>query len=113
MLNSNCYKEIVESILKATNTVIVSHKSPDGDSIGSSLALYHFIEKLGKKSVVCHPDAAPLYLMWVAGAHDIVLFDSQRDKAIELLAHADLIFCLDFKYQYIFHFINIRNSTIR
>jgi phosphoesterase RecJ-like protein len=60
------------------------------------LALYHFIEKLGKKSVVCHPDEAPLYLTWVAGAHDIVLFDSQRDKAIELLANADLIFCLDF-----------------
>jgi phosphoesterase RecJ-like protein len=96
MPESNQFKKIVESISIAENIVIVSHKSPDGDSIGSSLALYHFIDKLGKQSTVCHPDSAPLYLTWVAGAHDIVLFENQRDRTIELLTNADLIFCLDF-----------------
>ena len=49
------YKAIVEAIKEAKRIVITSHKSPDGDSIGSSLGLQNFIEKLGKedrKSVV-------------------------------------------------------------
>ena len=78
------YKAIVESIKKAKNIVITSHKSPDGDSIGSSLALYHFIEALGQKSIVCHPDEAALYLKWVPGAHDIVVFEKEKEKTIEL-----------------------------
>lgn len=90
------YKEIVESIKQANNIVISSHKSPDGDSIGSSLGLYHFIESLGKEAVVCHADKAPLSLTWLAGAHDIVTMEDQREKAIDLFTNADLIFCLDY-----------------
>lgn len=90
------YKEIVAAIKEAKNIVITSHKSPDGDSIGSSLALYHFIEALGKTSVVCHPDEAALYLLWVPGAHDIVLLEKQKEKTAELFHNADLIFCLDY-----------------
>jgi phosphoesterase RecJ-like protein len=90
------YKEIVFAIKEAKNIVITSHKSPDGDSIGSSLALYHFIEALGKTSVVCHPDEAALYLNWVPGAHDIVILDKEKQKTEELFKNADLIFCLDY-----------------
>lgn len=90
------YKEIVAAIKQAKNIVITSHKSPDGDSIGSSLALYHFIEALGSKSVVCHPDEAALYLLWVPGAHDIVLLEKEKEKTAELFQNADLIFCLDY-----------------
>jgi hypothetical protein len=61
----NIYKEIVEEILSAKNIVITAHRSPDGDSIGSSMGLYQFIQKLGKKAVVCHPDPAPEFLHWV------------------------------------------------
>lgn len=90
------YKEIIESIKNANNIVISSHKSPDGDSIGSSLGLYHFIESLGKKSVVCHADKASLSLTWVEGADDIVSMDEQAEKVTELFNKADLIFCLDY-----------------
>jgi phosphoesterase RecJ-like protein len=90
------YKAIVESIKKAKNIVITSHKSPDGDSIGSSLALCHFIEALGHKSIVCHPDEAALYLKWVPGAHGIIVFEKEKEKTIELFEQADLIFCLDY-----------------
>jgi len=90
------YKAIVESIKNAKNIVISSHKSPDGDSIGSSLALYYFIESLGKNAVVCHADKAPLSLTWVAGAQDIVLYEENNEKVISLFQSADLIFCLDY-----------------
>lgn len=90
------YKSIVEEIKKSENIVITSHKSPDGDSIGSSLALYHFISSLNKNSVVCHPDKAPLNLTWVQGAHDIVLLEENKEKTELLIKNADLIFCLDY-----------------
>ena len=44
----NIYQQIEAEIKAASNIVITSHKSADGDSIGSSLGLLHFIEKLGK-----------------------------------------------------------------
>ena len=89
-------RQIVKMILSSERIVITSHKSPDGDSIGSSLALYHFIESLGKDSVVCHPDAAPNHLTWINGAHDIQLFESDPKQITDLLLNADLIFCLDY-----------------
>lgn len=90
------YKAIVEAIKEAKKIVITSHKSPDGDSIGSSLGLQNFIEKLGREAVVCHADKGALSLTWVAGAHDIVTFEENPDKARELYKNADLIFCLDY-----------------
>lgn len=90
------YKAIVEAIKEANRIVITSHKSPDGDSIGSSLGLQNFIKNLGKESVVCHADKGSLSLTWIAGAHDIVTFEETPDKARELYKNADLIFCLDY-----------------
>lgn len=93
---TNTFKAIVTAIKEAKNIVITSHKSPDGDSIGSSLALYHFIGALGKSSVVCHPDKAPNFLLWVEGALDIVSYEEQQDEVIQKMHNADLIFCLDY-----------------
>lgn len=90
------YKEIIKSIKNAENIVISSHKSPDGDSIGSSLALYHFIESLDKRSLVCHADKAPLYLTWLPGSADILIYEEQQEKVKEAFVNADLIFCLDY-----------------
>ncbi len=90
------YKATIAAILEAKNILITSHKSPDGDSVGSSLALYQFIEALGKGSVVCHPDEAPLFLTWLPGAHDIVILEKEKEKASSLFNEADLIFCLDY-----------------
>ena len=45
----NIYKQIEAEIMSASNIVITAHKSADGDSVGSSLGLLYFIEKLGKR----------------------------------------------------------------
>jgi phosphoesterase RecJ-like protein len=92
----NIYKEIVEEIVSAKNIVITAHRSPDGDSIGSSMGLYQFIQKLGKKVVVCHPDPAPEFLHWVENTADIKCFDEHKIECTELLLNADLVFCLDY-----------------
>jgi phosphoesterase RecJ-like protein len=91
----NIYKQIESEILAASHIVITSHKSADGDSIGCSLGLLHFIEKLGKKAVVCHPDKAPEFLSWL-DTSPIVLMSDEPEKVNEAFEKADLIFCLDY-----------------
>jgi phosphoesterase RecJ-like protein len=76
--------------------VIVSHVSPDGDAIGSSLALYHFLLELGKEVNVLVPNNFPGFLKWMDGAKDIVVAEWRENVAKELIRAADLIFCLDF-----------------
>jgi bifunctional oligoribonuclease and PAP phosphatase NrnA len=92
----NIYQEIVREITNANHIVITAHKSPDGDSIGSSLGLYHFIRKLGKTVYVCHPDEAGEYLHWVDGWDAILTLTEQEELVKGHLEQSDLIFCLDY-----------------
>ena len=91
----NIYKEIEAEIQAAAHIVITAHKSADGDSIGSSLGLLHFIEKLGKKAVVCHPDKAPDFLYWL-DTSAIILMEENPEEVAAQMKKADLIFCLDY-----------------
>lgn len=91
----NIYKQIETEIQAASHIVITAHKSADGDSIGSSLGLLHFIEKLGKKAVVCHPDKAPDFLYWL-DTSAIILMEETPEEVAEHMQKADLIFCLDY-----------------
>jgi len=91
----NIYKQIEAEIQAASHIVITAHKSADGDSIGSSLGLFHFIERLGKKVVVCHPDKAPDFLDWL-DTSAILLMEENPEEVTAEMQKADLIFCLDF-----------------
>jgi bifunctional oligoribonuclease and PAP phosphatase NrnA len=89
-------KEIVESILNAEKIVITSHKSPDGDSIGSSLGMLRFIRALGKNAVICHPDACPSFIEWLKSGDEILDFEGNQDLVTFEMMSADLLFCLDY-----------------
>lgn len=91
----NIYKQIEKEILASSHIVITAHKSADGDSIGSSLGLFHFVQKLGKEAVICHPDAAPDFLYWL-DTSAIVLMSDEPELVKENFEKADLIFCLDY-----------------
>lgn len=92
----NSYQQIEQEILKASHIVITSHKSPDGDSVGSSLGLLHFIEKLGRKAIICHPDPAPEFLLWLEGSDSILTMQTNLELVEDHFTKADLIFCLDY-----------------
>jgi len=94
-MSKNIYQQIEAEIQAAEHIVITAHKSADGDSIGSSLGLLYFIEKLGKKAVVCHPDKAPDFLYWL-DTSAIVLMDEYPEAVTAQMKKADLIFCLDY-----------------
>jgi bifunctional oligoribonuclease and PAP phosphatase NrnA len=89
-------QKIKELVDQAQSIVITSHKSPDGDSIGSSLGLFHILKSWGKNVQVVHPDPAPEFLHWVPGQEQIIDFETKAEQASKALQSADLIFCLDY-----------------
>ena len=61
--------DIVERIISEKERfVLLSHKNPDGDALGSSLALLHYLKSRGKDAVVVLPNLFPDFLAWLPGA---------------------------------------------
>lgn len=91
--------KIKQLVLMAHDIVITCHVSPDGDALGSSCALWSVLKSLGKSVNVVTADCAPRSLQFLPGVHDIIASTRQLDRAHELFAKADLIFCMDFNDQ--------------
>lgn len=90
-------QKVQKYVEKGDSFVIVTHVTPDGDAIGSSLGLYHFLTAFGKDNVtVIVPNDFPLFLKWLPGAKDVVIHEKYPDFAEQLIRDADVIFCLDF-----------------
>jgi phosphoesterase RecJ-like protein len=100
MLNKIIDEAHIQKAKKLINNsrkiVIVTHTSPDGDALGSSLGLWHFMKELGKSVRVVVPDNYPSFYRWMAGSDKIIVADWIKKYSEELIAEADLIFCLDF-----------------
>lgn len=77
------------------NVVIVAHQSPDGDAIGSTLALWEYLTRKGKNVTVIVPNYFPDFLKWMNGADRIVLFERKKSLSYNLLNMADLVCVLD------------------
>lgn len=89
-------EQLTQAIKNAKTIVITAHKSPDGDSIGSSLALYHYLKQEHTNVSICHPDKAPRFLNWMEGFDLILTHEENEVAVIEKMQNADLIFCLDY-----------------
>ena len=83
-------------ISSSTNILITTHKSPDGDAIGSSLGWAEYLRSLGKEPTVIVPDQYPDFLQWLPNSEKIVRYDKHREKCDMLFKIADLVFCLDY-----------------
>ncbi|MEI6022157.1 MAG: DHH family phosphoesterase, partial [Bacteroidota bacterium] len=81
---------------KSEQIVILAHWSPDGDAMGSCLALSHFLTALGKKCKVIVPNAYPEFLYWLPGNKQVINFESDASKVTKAIQNADVIFTLDF-----------------
>ncbi|MGM5469952.1 DHH family phosphoesterase [Flavobacteriaceae bacterium LMO-SS05] len=76
--------------------VIVPHKNPDGDAIGSILGLYHYLKMLHHDVIPIAPNDYPEFLKWMPAEDMVLKYDSNTQKADALIEQADLIFTLDF-----------------
>lgn len=88
-----------EFVNKAKNIVITTHLRPDGDALGSSLGIYHFLKALGKSSRLVLNDRWPDTLKFMFtnfSEKNLAVYDEDALKAESWLEEADLIFCMDF-----------------
>lgn len=85
-------------LLKETpkKVVITCHQKPDGDAMGSTLGLYHYLTALGHQAVVISPTNWAAFLNWMPGVDSVVDYEAKAKHADQLIAEADWLFCLDF-----------------
>ncbi|NNE32319.1 MAG: bifunctional oligoribonuclease/PAP phosphatase NrnA [Winogradskyella sp.] len=87
----------IKSLLSSPkNVVIVPHRNPDGDAMGSTLALMHYLKTYNHDVVVITPNDYPEFLKWLPGDQSVLKFDSQTEECKLLIDKADLLFTLDF-----------------
>lgn len=89
-------REIAELISSRKKIVIIPHAKPDGDAMGSSLALYNFLLQKEQDVKVVSPSEYPDFLKWMNGNDKVVNFEKNEQEAIKTVKEAELIFCLDF-----------------
>lgn len=76
--------------------VITAHTHPDGDAVGSALALHHYLSNQGFHTQVVLPDNFPRFLKWMEGSKNILIYDNHPDKAKKAIEGAGLLFCVDY-----------------
>lgn len=87
----------VNDLLSGRKKILVtSHANPDGDAIGSLLALYHFLTAMGHEVSAMVPDAFPDFLDWLPGRDNILFYNSQKDVCDALFASSQVVFSLDY-----------------
>ena len=89
-------KHIKELLSTPKKIVIIPHRNPDGDAYGSSLGLYHYFLKTDHIVNVISPNDCPDFLKWLPSQEQIVVFEDEQFKGVELLKEAEVIFTLDF-----------------
>ena len=88
--------EFYPQLINPKRVIITTHQKPDGDAMGASLALYHFLKALGHQVKVISPTNWANFLNWLPGVKGTIDFEMNKEAAIKLLNDAELIFCLDF-----------------
>ena len=100
MISKIIAEDLITKVRKAIDSVekivIVTHVGPDGDAVGSTLALWHYLMTIEKEPVVIVPTMFPNFLNWLPGADQVIDYENNKEKADELISASELIFTLDF-----------------
>jgi phosphoesterase RecJ-like protein len=87
---------LTELLAQPQKIVITTHHKPDGDALGSSLGLYHYLIQQGHHVKVITPTDYPEFLSWMPGNGEVMIYTENVAAATRLIADAAIIFCLDF-----------------
>lgn len=88
-------KEFAELVDTAHNVVICAHAGPDGDAIGSSLFLKHWLMRKGKCATVVVPNRFPDFLGALPGADTVRVYNHNEEELDGVIAKADLLIMAD------------------
>ncbi|NLT02270.1 MAG: bifunctional oligoribonuclease/PAP phosphatase NrnA [Bacteroidales bacterium] len=96
ILEESLIQKAKHLLAPAGKVAILSHTGPDGDALGSTLALAHHLINEGKEATVLLPDPFPGFLTWLPGASDILVYTEKPDACEACLKAADVLVFLDF-----------------
>lgn len=89
--------QTIQQLLSTPKKIaIIPHRGPDGDAMGSTLGLYHFLLKNNHQPVVVSPNDFPDFLAWMPGSETVKIFEKDKTNCTAILEEAELIFTLDF-----------------
>lgn len=92
----NEYKNISAQLKEPQKIVLSAHASPDGDTIGSCLALYHYLVQFGHQVKVISPNVAPGFLQWLPSYEHLIIYDTDPLSVKKEIEAAELIFAVDY-----------------
>jgi phosphoesterase RecJ-like protein len=95
-MNSEEILILKQALSNKSNIVIVGHKNPDGDAIGSCLGLANFLKQLEHQVTVVMPNDFPEFLKWIPETQIIINYEQHLDNVKNCLSEANLVFTLDF-----------------
>jgi bifunctional oligoribonuclease and PAP phosphatase NrnA len=95
-LDSVQFNQIRDQISCSPNIVITTHYNPDGDAIGSSLALYNILNHLGCNVAVIIPNDYPSFLKWLPGNEKMIVYEENALLCNALIRDAQILFSLDY-----------------
>jgi phosphoesterase RecJ-like protein len=90
------FTELKEFLSQPKNIVVIGHRNPDGDAVGSTLGLKHYLDKKGHTTQVVMPNEYPDFLHWVPGSETVYRFDRQNKQSVRSLERSEIVFLLDF-----------------
>lgn len=89
--------QVIQQLLATPKKIaIIPHRSPDGDAMGSTLGLYHFLKKLHHEPVVIAPNDFPEFLAWLPASETVLVYENDKPYTTKILQEAELVFTLDF-----------------
>jgi len=95
-MNAETTAKVKELLAQSKSMVIIGHKNPDGDAIGSCLGLYFFMKSMGHLAQVIMPNDFPEFLKWMPGTETILIHEKNVKESEAVIAAAEVIFTLDF-----------------
>jgi len=95
-LNKFDLSPVVAALSSPRKVFLTSHANPDGDALGSLLALYHFLNESGHEVSMMVPNRFPEFLHWMPGQEEIHIYEVDQEQCDHLFKEADLLFSLDY-----------------
>lgn len=89
-------EQLREVLSKPKHILITSHTNPDGDALGSSLGLYHYLKKQGHKVTIVIPTELPEFLNWMLDFDKVLVFETTQTFSTQIIKQAEVIFALDY-----------------
>ena len=83
-------------LLTPKRFTLACHVNPDGDAIGSMLAMAEFLRMKGHQVKMTCPNAFPDFLAWMPGSDEILIYEKDGEACDAAIAEAECIIMLDF-----------------